>query len=347
MCKDAPQPDPAIGQAAAANAEIARESLAFYKDVYTNDLLPMQKENQALAKTLVDKFLDSQEKQAKFADEQNAYYESTFKPVEEKMAKEAMEYDGDENVNRRMGIAAANVNQQFSNAEQQNARSLSRFGLNPNSSAFAATNAKLMRDKALASSGAQTGAAFDTQDKAIALRAGVANFGRNMPNTAATYYANSNSAGGQAMGTSTQAMNNVGNNAAVMNTGYGTSMSGNNAAISGYSTDYNARMQAYNSEQQAFGDLVGMATKAGIGYATGGMSGMGNMMAGRKIFADGGQVDGPGGPVDDKVPAMLSDGEYVIPADVVKAKGIEFFDKLKSKYHVPAQHQRRHGINRG
>ena len=311
----------------------------------------MQKENQALAKELVTKFLASQDKQSEFADKQNAYYESTFKPVEEKMAKEAMAYDSDENVNRRMGIAAANVNQQFSNAEQQTARSLARFGLNPNSSAFAATNAKLMRDKALAASGAETGAAFDTQDKAIALRAGVANFGRNMPNTAATYYANSNSAGGQAMGTSTAAMNNVANNAGVMGNGFGVSMNGNNSAISGYSTDYNARMQAYNSEQQAFGDLLGMGIKAGIGYAmpgaAGGLAGAGNMMAGRKIFADGGHVDGPGGPVDDKVPAMLSDGEYVVPADVVRAKGVEFFEKLKSKYHVPAEHQRRYGINRG
>ena len=314
----------------------------------------MQRENQALAKELVAKFLESQDKQSAFADKHNSYYESNFKPVEEKMSKEAMEYDGDENVNRRMGIAAANVNQQFSNAEQQTARSLARFGLNPNSSAFAATNAKLMRDKALAASGAQTGAAFDTQDKAIALRAGVANFGRNMPNTAATYYANSNSAGGQAMGTSTQAMNNVSNNAGMMGNGFGVSMNANNSAVSNYSTDYNARMQAYNSEQQAFGDLLSMGVKAGVGYATGGLSGVGNMMAGRKLFADGGkvhnghgEVDGPGGPVDDKVPAMLSDGEYVIPADVVKAKGVEFFDKLKQKYHVPAEHQRRYGINRG
>jgi hypothetical protein len=62
-------------------------------------------------------------------------------------------------------------------------------------------------------------------------------------------------------------------------------------------------------------------------------------------YANGGKVHGPGGPVDDKVPAMLSAGEYVVPADVVKAKGLEFFDKLKEKYHTPAALQRR-GIGR-
>src|SRR5699024_9205531 len=33
-----------------------------------------------------------------------------------------------------------------------------------------------------------------------------------------------------------------------------------------------------------------------------------------KGFADGGRVSGPGGPRDDQVPALLSDGEYVINA---------------------------------
>lgn len=35
----------------------------------------------------------------------------------------------------------------------------------------------------------------------------------------------------------------------------------------------------------------------------------------------------------DKYPVLLADGEYVVPADVVEARGIEFFDKLVNKYH--------------
>lgn len=45
-------------------------------------------------------------------------------------------------------------------------------------------------------------------------------------------------------------------------------------------------------------------------------------------FSHGGEVRGPGGPMDDAVPANLSDGEFVIPAHVVRAKGTEFFEKL-------------------
>ena len=52
--------------------------------------------------------------------------------------------------------------------------------------------------------------------------------------------------------------------------------------------------------------------------------------------AEGGSVGGRALPVQqsrDRHNVMLSDGEYVIPSDVVRSKGIEFFDKLISKYH--------------
>ena len=42
----------------------------------------------------------------------------------------------------------------------------------------------------------------------------------------------------------------------------------------------------------------------------------------------GGETRGPGGPTGDGIPAQLSDGEYIIPEEVVRRKGTEFFDKL-------------------
>lgn len=51
-----------------------------------------------------------------------------------------------------------------------------------------------------------------------------------------------------------------------------------------------------------------------------------------------GASDGTG--IDDQVPARVSVGEYIIPADVVHAKGKEFFDQLLKRYHMPAQQQR-------
>jgi len=50
-------------------------------------------------------------------------------------------------------------------------------------------------------------------------------------------------------------------------------------------------------------------------------------------LAAGGHVRGPGGPREDKIPAMLSDGEYVLPADTVEAVGKENLDALRAKTH--------------
>jgi len=44
----------------------------------------------------------------------------------------------------------------------------------------------------------------------------------------------------------------------------------------------------------------------------------------------GGMINGPGGPVSDNIPAMLSNGEYVIRADSVRKYGKGFLDKVNS-----------------
>ena len=56
-------------------------------------------------------------------------------------------------------------------------------------------------------------------------------------------------------------------------------------------------------------------------------------------------MEGPGGPVDDKVPAMLSRGEYVLPADTAKKIGKANLDRIVAQTHTPAEVQRR-GLKR-
>jgi hypothetical protein len=49
---------------------------------------------------------------------------------------------------------------------------------------------------------------------------------------------------------------------------------------------------------------------------------------GRVNAAAGGEIDGPGGPEDDKIPAWLSDGEYVLNADAVRHFGLDRLEKM-------------------
>ena len=231
MCSDAPDTS-GMNAAAQANADIAREALAFYKGIYASDIRPAQEKQQALADRLVDDYLDTSATQKQFAADQNAYYKETFQPVERQMVRDTMEYDSDANVKRVSGEAAANVNQQFSNARGQSARLAGRYGLA--STAFSGPQGASERAQALGAAGAATGAANAVRDKGIALRAGASNFGRNMPNTASNFYAGSNASNSAAFGTGQTAMNSIGQNAAIVGQGFNTAISGNNSAGSLY-----------------------------------------------------------------------------------------------------------------
>lgn len=59
----------------------------------------------------------------------------------------------------------------------------------------------------------------------------------------------------------------------------------------------------------------------------------------RKIirFADGGLVKGAGTETSDSILAHLSTNEYVVPADVVAAIGVNTLDNLVKKFHTPVR----------
>ena len=63
-----------------------------------------------------------------------------------------------------------------------------------------------------------------------------------------------------------------------------------------------------------------------IGMAAGGKPEEGSVL-GRKLFIEGGEVDGPGGPKEDLVPIWASDQEYVVSHKGVKNMGGGDFEK--------------------
>lgn len=246
-----------MNKAAEANAAVAKEALDFYKGIYASDILPAQQKQQALAERLTNDYLDTSKQQKDFATQQNAYYKDTFQPVEKKMVSDAMEYDSEANMKRVSGEAAANVNQQFSNARGQSARLAGRYGLG--STAFSGPAGATERAQALGAAGAATGAATATRDKGIALRAGASNFGRNMPNTASNYYSGSNASNGAAFGTGQQAMQNIGQNAAVVGQGFNTFINGNQSAGNLYGQAGQLQVAGNSQNNALFGALGGVA----------------------------------------------------------------------------------------
>lgn len=79
------------------------------------------------------------------------------------------------------------------------------------------------------------------------------------------------------------------------------------------------------------GSGSGVGADGSATSGTDGDSGVGSTGA----YANGGAVKGPGTGTSDSIPARLSDGEYVIPADVVRRIGTNTLDRIMAG-HVPA-----------
>lgn len=336
----APDPNPgmvasaeAAKETAEAQKEIARNTLEFYKQQYA-DLKPVLTQ-------VLEGQVQTQAEATRQAKEYEDYMKSTFRPLEEKLAQEAQMYDTEIGRERLARQAVGDIGGAFQQMRSQGQRQARAMGLSPSSGRFAALNQQLNLQEALARAAASTGAREGALDKARALKYDAAALGRNLPtNITGSQSMSLAAAGGAQQGALVPGQ--------VMAPGFQGAMQGYGGATQAYGTagniygqEYQGRMQAFNAQQEAQAALWGGLGKAGgmvlgkwAGFADGGMS--------RKR----GLVRGPGGPVDDMIPAMLSDGEYVLPADTVKAIGKKKLDKVVDKTHTPAAIQRKLGMKK-
>lgn len=262
----APAPDPAIGQAARENAVLGKEQLDWYRSIYQSDLKPRQEKMDALTDKVVSQQLGIADANEKRASEQWQHYATTFQPIEKQMAEEAKSYDSAEAQDRAAGDAGSAVARNMGLARDANQRAMARMGVNPASGRYASTMQQQGNMEALARAGAETGARSSLRDKGIALRAGAANFGRNMPNTAAQAYGLSMAGGQGAQGALGNANNMAVQNAGVMGQGFNAAMQGNQSMAGILNQQYGQQVNAWGQQQQAnasnnaaIGQVIGTA----------------------------------------------------------------------------------------
>lgn len=343
----APDPNPGM----LASAEAARETAAAQREIAKNSL-DFAKQQYADMKPLYDQIVASdtatQKANTENAERYNAFQRDTFQPLQKQIVDEAKAYDTAGNRERLATQASGDITQAFGVAKQQQERQFASAGIRPDSGRFAALNQNLLTQEALGKAGAQNTARTNAENLGYAKKMDAAAIGNGLAGNAVAAYGTAINAGGAAVG----AMQASG---AGMQQGYNTAIQANNGATSAYGTagniygqEFNGRMQGYQSSQQAnssmmsgFGGIVG---RVGASYATGGMAAMMKADGGPIYRSGGGAIRGPGGPVDDKIPAMLSNGEYVLPADTVKKIGVKKLDRVVKKTHTPAAEQRRKAL---
>lgn len=324
-----------------AQVDLAKESLAFYKAQY-EELKP-------LFEQITSSQLETDASTRRQAEEYYNDYKTTYRPVEQKMVKDALEYNTDAKREELASTASADVGQAFGIARGQQNRQLAAAGLRPDSNRFAALNNNLLVQEALGKAGAQNKARTDAEAIGYARLQDATALGKGLPGNSTTAYGVSLNAGNSASA-------NANASYASMNQGYSTAMQGYGGATSAFGTagniygqEFNGRMQGYQAKQEAAGGFwKGVGSLAGqVGAAYMGRPPVPGKADGGPIHRGVGGVRGPGGPVDDKVPAMLSDGEYVLPADTVKKIGKDKLDKVVQKTHTPAEVQRKRKALKG
>jgi len=304
-------------------------------------------QNQQTLDRVLGTQLPIMEEQAQNARTDRARYEQVYQPIENQLISDFQTYGTPERMQQERGRAGADVAGAF-DAQRRNAlQRLEGFGIDPSQTRNAALDIGMRTTQAAASAGAQTNATRIAEDKARAMRADAINIGRGMPSQVAQSYGQAAAAGSQGVGGANSTLGASSGAMGNPTSWAGLGQSGAQGAANITNSGFQNQMSVANLQQQQNAAL---------------MSGLGSAAGMAMMMADGGSTAIPPGPVDqgptdgsgidDQVHAKLSVGEYVIPADVVQKKGVEFFDKLLEKYHTPAAEQQqqpswRHAVRGG
>lgn len=343
MCCGDPPPPPDLGPMADASAEVGRMA-----QQTAREQLDWAREQDTMNRETLDRVLEVQlpamRDQFENARADRSRWEDIFRPMEDEFARYAQEYDTPERREQERAKAISDVSTQFDASRQNALQRLESYGVDPSQTRNSAMDIGVRTAQAAASVGAATGADRYIEQRGEALRGQAIQLGRGVVGGVGGQYAGAVGAGATAIGGANQTTA-TGSNAINSTMGWG------NQALGGFGQGANIQSQGFGNEMQGYN--AGVNQTAGMLQGIGGIAGMamGIKHGGAIVkYAHGGaaidpnviegeftditaQVDGPGGPMDDEVPAMLSDGEYVIPADVVRAKGEEFFDRLLEQYH--------------
>ena len=334
-------------------------------------------QNQTQNQQVENANIDTQKAATAAAQNAQNQYETVFQPLEDKYVSQASGYDTPENEAFMSGQAQAQVAQSFDQQRQAAQQNLESFGVDPSSTRYAAMDVGLRTQQAAAQAAAGTQSILNTKQTGMGLESNAINIGMGLPanvnagqNTAVnagTSAANTGLAttasGANTMGTSAQygslAQGFAGAGTGALDAGTGAVNAWGNALNSGYSN----QLSQFNANQNASSGLGGLAgTLIGGSSLSSGASGLGMLAA----LADGGTVPsaipagGPpaqssalptnGGRVasamspsngmqSDDVPARLTADEFVVPRDVAKWKGEEFFQKMIQKSRQDRQTQ--------
>lgn len=161
-------------------ADIANRELDLAETQYA-DQKALLDEYSPLLKDLISKSVVAQDKATQQSDDAWASYNETWRPVEQKLAKDSLEWASPARQEQEAQRAGAAVTSTFDQARADTRQALQSAGMD--ASTIATLEAAGRLEEAKAKGGAMDTARRDTEKAGLAYLDNAAKFGRNMPST--------------------------------------------------------------------------------------------------------------------------------------------------------------------
>lgn len=214
-----------INQAAIDSAKLGREALEWYKAEQQRQA-PLQ---DAIARQDMEVAafqLDQMRKQGEISDDYYNYMRGTFRPLEQRLVREATEFDTEARRDSEAGLAMAGVRQATDGQMGAVKRDAFRYGVNPNDGKFAAMRTNGALTSALGEAAAGNNARRQVEATGYARMADAANMGRGLASNQATAIQVGQGSGGLAVNAGGAANNVAMSGANLMGQGFGFGMQG-------------------------------------------------------------------------------------------------------------------------
>ncbi len=247
-----------MNAAAVANAKVAADTLAWYKEKDARDQ-PMQKKLADKAYEVADQQLASSKANDALAADYANYNKTTFRPLEQGIVADAQSYDTPEKRQAAADAAIADTNMAFAKSNDATARTLAANGINPGSTRAMSVMQGQGVDQAIADAGAAYNARKGVESVGHAMQMDAASLGRNLP-----------SAQTAAAQTAIQAGNSSVNNA-------NAPLNASNQAASTYGQGMNTAINANQSAGNLYGQVAGIQNAANA-QSGGALGALGNVV---------------------------------------------------------------------
>lgn len=263
MCSDAPDTS-GMNKAAEKQAEIGERALSWYQEMY-KDSAPERKAASAAALEQAglqrDLAVQSMETQRQERDR----YNTTFKPIESKIAADAMAYDTPARREAAAREAMASQEIALSGARQAGARMMERRGVTPNAGRSQGLQTTLTLGAAKAKAGAANVARERVATVGAAKLADAAGLGRGVITNQGTQAQIGLSAGNSSVGNASVPLSISQQGAQLGGQGFGTALQGYQGSANTYGQI--AGIQSGVDAQNSQSTMAGASTIAMVGVA--------------------------------------------------------------------------------